>query len=241
MSKVNSSWKVLEHGAVEQLCDNIWRVQGSLPGMSLKRTMTIVRRADGSLLLHSPIALDAARTLQLEALGPVAAIVVPSAVHRLDAPAYKARYPQVAVFCPSGGRSKIAKVIAVDGTFDDYADDGVIRFEMLDGVAASEGAMIVRSADGVSIVLNDVVMNMDKKRDLVGYLFTTVMGSAPGPRVSRLARMVLVKDQAALRRHLERLATTPNLQRLIVAHEKVESGGQAAFALREAASYLKSS
>jgi len=239
MSKVNSSWKVLEHGALEPLCDNIWRVQGSLPRMSLKRTMTVVRRADGSLLLHSPIALDAARTQELEALGPVAAIVVPGAMHRLDAPAYKARYPQVLVFCPSGGRSKVAEVIAVDGTFDDYADDGVIYFEMLDGMAASEGAMIVRSADGVSIVLNDVVMNMDKKRDPLGYLFTTVMGSAPGPRVSRLVRMLLVKDQAALRRHLERLAATPKLERLIVAHEKVASGEQAALALREAASYLK--
>jgi hypothetical protein len=241
MAKVHETWNVLEHGPLEQLADNLWRVAGSLPGMSLKRTMTVVRRADGSLLLHSPIALDEPRRQQLEALGAVAVIVVPNAGHRLDAPAYKARYPGVVTFCPRGGRSKIEEVITVDGTYDDYADDGAVRFEHLDGVANSEGAMIVRSADGVSVVLNDVVMNMDKKKDLLGYFFTTVLGSAPGPRVSRLARMVYVKDQPALRRHLERLATTPDLQRLIVSHEKVASGPDAAAALREAATYLKAS
>jgi hypothetical protein len=241
MAKVHTSWNVLEHGPLQQLAENLWRVQGAVPGMSLKRTMTVVRRADGSLLLHSPIALDQAGQQQLESLGAISVVVVPNAGHRLDAPAYKARYPSVVTFCPRGGRSKVAEVVSVDGTYDDYADDGTVRFETLDGVGAGEGAMIVRSADGVSIVLNDVVMNMDTKKDLLGYLFTTVLGSAPGPRVSRLARLVYVKDQPALRRHLERLAATPELQRLIVSHEKVASGADAAAALREAATYLRPS
>jgi len=224
MAKLASEWKVLNHGPLERLADNLWRVEGALPGMSLRRTMTVVRRADGSLLLHSPIALDDARQRELEALGPIAVLVVPNSGHRLDAPAYKARYPNVVTFCPRGGRTKIAEVVAVDGTYEDYADDGTLRFETLDGVADAEGAMLVRSEDGVTVVLNDVVMNMDTKKDVLGYLFTTAMGSAPGPRVSRLARLLFVKDQPALRKHLERLAATPDLQRLIVAHEKVASG-----------------
>jgi hypothetical protein len=241
MAKIDTAWKVLNHGPLERLADNLWRVEGALPGMSLRRAMTVVRRSDGSLLLHSPIALDEARQRELEALGPIAVLVVPNAGHRLDAPAYKARYPGVATFCPRGGRSKIAEVVAVDGTYDDYADDGTLRFETLDGVAEAEGAMLVRSEDGATVVLNDVVMNMDKKKDVLGYLFTTVMGSAPGPRVSRLVRLLYVKDQPALRKHLERLAATPNLQRLIVAHEKVSSGADAASALRQAATYLAAS
>jgi hypothetical protein len=239
MAKARTTWRVLEHGPLQQLADNLWRVEGALPGMSLRRTMTVVRRADGSLLLHSPIALDPERLVQLEALGEVAAIVVPNSGHRLDAPAYKARYPNAYVFCPAGSRSKVSEVVGVDGTYDEYADDGVVRFEHLEGVALGEGVMFVKSADGVSIVLNDAVMNMDKKKDVLGYLFTTLLGSAPGPRVSRLARLVYVKDQGALRSHLERLAATPHLERLIVSHEKVTSGPAAAAALREAATYLK--
>jgi hypothetical protein len=67
------------------------------------------------------------------------------------------------------------------------------------------------------------------------------MGSAPGPRVSRLVRLLFVKDQPALRRHLERLAETPNLQRLIVSHEKVTRGQDARDTLRTAATYLAAS
>lgn len=238
-AKVHTSWKVLPHGPLEQLADNLWRVEGALPGMSLRRTMTVVRRGDGSLLLHSPIALDEAQRERLEALGTPAVLVVPNAGHRLDAPAYKARYPNVVTFCPRGAREKVAEVVQVDGTYDDYADDAVLHFEHLDGVAEGEGVMIVRSADGVTVVLNDVVMNMDRKKDLLGLFFTTVLGSAPGPRVSRLVRLVYAKDQPALRRHLLRLAETPNLVRLIVSHEKVASGAEAGAALRKAATYLK--
>jgi len=241
MAQVHTGWNVLDHGPLERVADNLWRVSGAVPGMTLRRTMTVVRRADGSLLLHSPIALDETRQRELEALGPIQVIVVPNAGHRLDAPAYKARYPHLHAFCPRGGRDKIAAVVPIDGTYEDYADDGVVRFETLDGVAEQEGAMIVRSADGSTVVLNDVVMNMDTKRDLLGYLFTTVMGSAPGPRVSRLVRLLYVKDQPALRRHLERLAALPDLQRLIVSHEKLTSGADAAAALRQAATYLKAS
>ena len=241
MAKAHTAWKVLNHGPLERLADNLWRVEGALPGMSLRRTMTVVRRADGSLLLHSPIALDDERRQELEALGPIAVLVVPNAGHRLDAPAYQARYPGVVTFCPRGGRSKVEEVATVNGTYDDYQNDGSIRFETLAGVADGEGAMLVRSSDGMTIVLNDVVMNMDKKADLLGYLFTTVLGSAPGPRVSRLIRLLYVKDQPALRRHLERLAETPDLQRLIVSHEKVAHGPEAQNALRQAATYLAAS
>lgn len=241
MVKAHTAWKVLKHGPLEPLSDNLWRVKGALPGMSLERVMTVVRRGDGSLLLHSPIALDDTRQAELEALGPIAALVVPNGGHRLDAPAYKARYPKALVFCPPQAKARVEEVVAVDGTYRDYADDGVVRFEVLDGAGEGEGALIVRSADGVSVVLNDVVMNMDTKKDLLGYFFTTVLGSAPGPRVSRLARLVYVKDQPALRAHLERLAALPGLVRLIVSHEKVAHGAEAAAALRKAATYLKSS
>ncbi len=239
MPKAYATWTVLEHGPLQQLASNLWRVEGALPGMSLRRTMTVVQRGDGSLLLHSPIAVDAPTLAQLEALGPIGVIVVPNVGHRLDAPAYKQRYPSAVVFCPPGARKGVTEVLPVDGTYEDYADDGVLRFEVLDGTAGSEGALIVRSPDGVTLVLNDVVMNMDRKKDVLGFLFTTVLGSAPGPRVSRLARLVFVKDQPALRRHLERLAALPDLQRLVVSHEKGEKGAAAAAALRQAATYLK--
>ena len=79
---------------------------------------------------------------------------------------------------------------------------------------------------------------MDRKRDPLGFIFTTLMGSAPGPRVSRLAKLVFIKDKKALRADFERYAELPNLTRVIVAHEKVASGLDARASLLQAATYL---
>ena len=37
----NSGWVVRPHGRLEQLADNLWWTWGSLPGMSLKRSMVL--------------------------------------------------------------------------------------------------------------------------------------------------------------------------------------------------------
>ncbi len=98
--------------------------------------------------------------------------------------------------------------------------------------------MHVRSKDGVSLVFCDAVFNMDKKEDFAGWLVTTILGSAPGPRVSRLAKLALVKDKKKLRANLEQLAETPDLVRVIVSHEKVASGSDAKKTLVQAATFL---
>ena len=237
-SRISDAWQVLPHGPLEQLSENLWRVEGSLKGMSLKRVMTVVRRKDGSLVIHSAIALAEKEQRELEALGPPTVLLVPNRGHRLDAPAYRKRYSGLRVLAPRGGRKGIEEVVPVDGTYEDFTGDDTVRLETLKGVAEEEGVMLVRSSDGMTVVLNDVVFNMDRKKDPLGWFFTTVLGSAPGPRVSRLTQLLFVKDRKALRADLERLAATPQLVRLIVAHEKVASGAEAASALRQAATYL---
>jgi hypothetical protein len=238
VAKITNEWRVLDHGPLERLADNLWRVKGSLPGMSLERVMTIVRRTDGTLIIHSAIACDEPTMRQIEALGTPAILLVPNRGHRLDAPAFKKRYPALKVYTPRGGREAVAETVAVDGGYEDFPADDEVRLEMLHGVKDGEGAMIVRSDDGVTVVLNDAMMNMDRKHDVLGWLFTTVMGSAPGPRVSRFAKLMFIDDKPALRADLERYAAMPELVRVVVAHEKVEQGPAAAAALRQAASYL---
>lgn len=237
-TKANLSWTVLPHGDIVKLAENLWWVQGSLPNMSLKRTMVVVRLADGRLVIHSAIALQEQAMKELEAWGTPAFLIVPNAYHRLDAPAYKQRYPGLTVLTPPAGRAKVEEVIAVDGGYDAFPSTDEVRLELLHGVGDAEGAMIVRSSDGVTVVLNDAMFNMDRKRDPLGFFFTTLLGSAPGPRVSRLAKLAFIKDKAALRRDFERYADRPGLTRVIVAHEKVASGPDARAALLKAASYL---
>jgi hypothetical protein len=238
MAKANGDWNVLWHSAIEKLAENLWWVQGAIPNMSLKRTMVIVRLGDGRLVIHNGIALGPKEMEEIERWGRPAFLLVPNGMHRLDAPAFKKRYPDLRVLCPEAARAKVEAVLPVDGSYEDFPADETVKLEILNGIGGSEGAMLVRSADGQSVVLNDAMFNMDTKRDLLGYLITTIMGSAPGPRVSRLAKLAFVKDKAALRSDFARYSDIPGLVRVIVAHEKVASGPAARESLQTAMQYL---
>lgn len=233
----DDDWKVLPHDPIEKLADNLWRVRGKLPNMSLRRVMTVVRLSDGRLVIHSAIALEDAAMRELEAFGTPAFLVVPNRFHRLDAARYKRRYPSLRVLCPAGARKHVEQVVPVDGDDLELADPAV-KVERLAGIRDYEHVMIVRSSDGVTVVFCDAVFNMGKPRDFAGKLAAALMNNAGAPKVSRLFRLVGVKDKRALRGELERFAALPDLARVIVAHDRLASGPDAAAALRAAAASL---
>jgi hypothetical protein len=110
MAKAHDGWKVLSHGEIEKLEPNLWRVVGTLPGMGLKRVMTLVRLDDGRIVVHSAIALDQASMAEIEAWGTPAVLLVPSRYHRLDAPAYLDRYPNLPESeCPVSERVEVGR------------------------------------------------------------------------------------------------------------------------------------
>src|SRR6218665_296202 len=119
-SEISDEWRVLRHGPLVQLSDNLWWVEGEIPRMSLKRVMTVVRRSDGTLVIHSAIAMGDKEQRELEALGTPAVLLVPNGMHRLDAPAYKKRYPTLRVYAPRGSREKVEEVMPVGGTYQDF-------------------------------------------------------------------------------------------------------------------------
>jgi hypothetical protein len=221
MGKVNTSWVVLPHLAIEKLEPNLWRVQGSLRGMALKRVMTLVRLDDGRIVVHSAISLSKDAMAEIEAWGAPAVLLVPNGYHRLDAPAWVERYPELEVRCPSGARRKVEDVVRVDGDYHDLDLGENLKIETLDGIAGAEGVLIVRSPSGTTLVFNDALFNMPHGKALAGFIFRHVTASTGGPRVPRLFRWFVVKDRAALAAHLERLADTPDLVRIIVSHHRM--------------------
>jgi len=221
MAKAHTTWRVLPHGPIEKLSERVWRVEGDVPGMPLKRVMTIAKRADGGLVVHNAIALDDAGMAQIEQWGPVRVIVVPNGYHRLDAKVFAERFPNARVICPAGARKKIEEVVAVKGTYADEPDDLHVRYETLDGTRQSEGAMIVRDVEGTTVVLNDIVFNMPHQHGFSGFVLKHLTGSSGGPKISRIGRWFLAREKPALKAHLERLASLEGLKRVIVSHHQV--------------------
>jgi hypothetical protein len=228
-------WTVLAHGPFETLEPNLWRVSGSLPGsIPLKRVMTVARRAGGGLVVHNPIALDAPAMAKLDALGEVEIILVPNSQHRLDASSYAVRYPKARVLAPRGGRAKIAKLVAVHGTIDELVDPDITLIHVA-GTRDAEALMIVRSGDRTSLVFTDAVFNMPHGHGVSGWVLKHVTQSSGGPRVSRLARLLLIKEPAAFAAQLDELAAQP-IARVIVSHEDMITDDPAGTLRRIAAS-----
>jgi hypothetical protein len=216
-----ADWNVLPHTGIEKLTENLWRVEGELEGLPLKRVSTIARRASGTLVIHNPIALGEPLMAEIEAWGGIHEIIVPNGYHRIDAPRFKRRYPAAKVYCPRAAQSRVGKVVPVDGAYADFPAEDGIRIDDLEGMGGTEGVMTVRSKDGTTLVFNDAIFNMPHVPGFHGWVFRNITNSSGGPRVSRLARLALVKDKGALRSHLERLADTPSLKRVIVSHHEL--------------------
>lgn len=220
-----TEWNVLPHDPLTPLADNLWRVEGELPGMALRRCMVVARLASGDLVIHNGMALDEAGMAELEALGRPAWLVVPNGWHRLDAARYKARYPDIQILCPRGSRARIEKVVAVDQTYDRCPcpgdDDETVKLEHLEGIRGAEGVMSVRSADGITLIFNDAIFNLEHGRGLFWLIYGRLLGNAGGPKVTTITRLFMVKQKHELRASLTRLAAVDDLRRIIVAHGAV--------------------
>jgi len=230
-------WTVLPHDPLEELTENLWRVEGSMSGMPVRRCMIVLRLRDGRLVIHNPIALEEAEMKRIEAWGTPSILVVPNGWHRIDARPFKARYPSLRVVCPEKARAKVEQVVPVDGTFDSFdpASDEVV-FRHLPGVKHEEGVMEARSRDGLSLVFNDLIHNNPPFSGLQGLFFGLMTGKDP-PRHHRAVGAMIIHQKKALRDELLRLADTPDLRRVLVAHGAPILSG-AAEALRHVAAAL---
>src|SRR6187431_575454 len=101
-----------------------------MPLLELPRRMTLVRLNSGGLIIFSAIALQEPDMAELEALGRPTYLIVPSVRHRLDAPGYAQRYPNITVVAPRAGAEKIAEVVRVGTTTPDFGDPTVRYFEV---------------------------------------------------------------------------------------------------------------
>ncbi len=213
------SWKVLPHGKVSTVDDNVRTVVGQIhmPVGEFERRMTVARLRDGGLVIYSAIALDDDEMAALERFGTPAWLVVPGDHHRLDAKIWKQRYPQLRVAAPAGALDMVRETVSVDSTAPDFGDTNV-RWVTVPGTREHEAALVVRGAGGTTLVINDLVANIRHEHGFGGWLLRLMGFAADEPNIPGVRRMAMVKDADALRQQLIAWSEIADLRCILVSH-----------------------
>jgi hypothetical protein len=230
-------WTVLPHRPIEKLQENLWSVEADLPHGPLKRRMGIARLRSGQLVFLNAVALDAPAMQQIERWGEPAFAIAGNGYHRIDLAAYKARYPQLRVLAAPPARKRVGAIAPVDGWVELLPRDPALAVEGVGGTKMGDVVCTARAGERASLCFpGDVLMNVRPARGFPGLLLRLV-GFVGELRVPRLIRWIGVRDRAALKAQLLRLADTPGLQHVFACHGPVVSVNPSG-ALRRAASAL---
>lgn len=223
MSRLNRDWVVQPHGPVEMLDEGLASVVGEIdmPLGRFPRRMTVVALASGGTAVWSAIPLRDPAMREIEALGTPRFLVVPGIAHRLDAAAWKSRYPALKVVCPPGAYDAVKEAVPIDFTANPFAD-AAVAFETAPGVDGKEAALTVTRGDATTLVLNDLLANVRHPRGIGARIMARFFGfGVLRPQMPRSIRRSFVRDAAALASAFRRWAQLPGLKRIVVSHGDV--------------------
>jgi len=222
--------------ALHRLAPEVWVASRPLRLIvgDIGARMTVVRLADGSLFLHSPVRLDEPTRAELDALGPVGSVVAPSKVHHLFVRDYLDAYPAARVYGAPGLAEK-RKELALHGTLSDEAPAqwrGQIEQHLFRGAPYINEVVFFHSASR-TLILTDLAFNVAADQTDGARLFYRLIGAAGRFGPHRFARF-LMRDRRAARASVERILRW-DFDRVVVSHGAVlETGGrqrlEAAFA-----------
>jgi len=183
--------------------------------------MSIIKRADGTLLFFNAIPLESFALTEVQAWGKPSMLVVPHDQHMIDARAFSQKL-EVSVYGPKECQEKVRARTELAGTLEAVPSDPSITIEPVAGVKNGEPALIVTSGGGrVSLIVSDAIMNSTKES--MGF-FPRMMGFAGPMKIVPVFRMMFLNDKKALKSQIERWAGLPGLTRLIPSHGDVASG-----------------
>lgn len=197
-------------------------------GTQLTATMAVLRLADASLLLYSPIRMTPERRAAVEALGRVAHLYAPNLLHHLHLGEWAAAYPTARVHAPRGLSKKRPdlRIARAHGDSSEPSFAGVVDELTIEGFRLRETVLVYRPAR--ALLVADLVHNVGRPRDTWSKFYTKTMGFYDRIALSRILRWTAFSDSTAARRSIDQLSTLP-FDRLVFGHgTPLDSGAKEA-------------
>jgi Domain of unknown function (DUF4336) len=209
------------------VADDVFIVESALSGMLgklLPNRMTVIRLANGDLLLHSPTRYSNALKRQLEGLGRIAHLMAPSTGHWQYMAAWQRACPEATSWAVPGLRRR-RQVRRSDLHIDfdlgeaappDWGD--TVDLVMVPGGMGFREAALFHRPSG-TLVLTDLVLNLEPAkvpplmRPIARLFGSTAPGGMPPPYLRAIFRM---RRPAATRAAVRLLKLRP--ERVIFAH-----------------------
>ena len=197
-------------------------------GLEVGTRMTVIRLADGSLLLHSPVPLDPGLCAALDALGRVRFAVAPNRMHHLYAGEVVRAYPQARLWVGPGVQEKRPDLEAAGVLGDEAPPEwrGQLDQTFFRGRPYENEVVFLHRASR-TLILCDLAFNFGPQLPLTTRLVARLLGSYRRFGPSRFDPL-LIRDRRAARRSLERILAW-DFERVVLAHGDVlESDGRSA-------------
>lgn len=205
--------------------EGIWTVDGPevqyrLAGANIPcpTRMTVVRRADGTIWLHSPVVHSAELQQTIDGLGQTSAIIAPNSYHYLQVDAWASKNSDATVYASADVAHKIvAKSIVFGKKLDAEWITDLDHFT-IDLGTFSETVFFHRASK--SLIVTDLMQTFEASR--VRSLFVRMLlqiGGATGPNAkpSIEIRLAARRHRNELRAGVERMVAW-NPSRVILSH-----------------------
>lgn len=202
---------------MKTIADEVWGIEQTLsvaPGMRMPARATVLRLADGGVVLHSPLRIDEAMAAEIDALGPVKAILAPNTMHWMFARAAKERFPEATLYGAPGLEKKLDEFTPLPA--DGFVADGLRSFLIAGAPRMNEHVFLYRR----TLVVSDLVMNIQRDFSVLMSLFMRLNGVHGRFAHSRMWK-IMGADRAAMARSLATIADW-DFDRIVPAHGDVK-------------------
>lgn len=211
---------MVENGApLTRVADGVWvnTAPVSILGTKLSSTMTILRLADGSLLVHSPVAMTPERRAAVESLGSVSHLYSPNLFHHLHIGTWASAFPSARVHAPKGLTKKRPdlRIDRVHLATPEPGFAGSVDELPIDGFRLRESALFYRPAR--TLVVADLVHNIGGEHTGWTKFYSRMMGFYDCVALSSAIRWSAFSDRAAARKSIDALLALP-FERIVVGH-----------------------